>query len=201
MKKMVSILTIVMVVFAVGLAGCVTAPSLPPTSPGAASLGSLGIPLWIIGEEGGWENYYSVEGVFDFYWKMNLLLTGGANIEEGVSYLPQFSQITTYLESIKKSNTILILPWNSEGMLKYRELENKYPDLCPLSCDELESELESHSSPLLYFSQDLQADKIRGIIVADQIDPSLAELLSVEEGIPLDTSFRYENGQLQILNE
>ena len=200
MKKIGIISMVIFAVLAAGLAGCGTAPSLPSTPPGTASLCSLEIPLCVIGEEGG-ENYLSVGGAFDFYWKMHLLFTGGANIpaEEAVSYLPQFSQITEYLESIKKSNTILILPWNSEGMLKYQEIENKYPYLCPLSCDELESELESHSSPLLYFSQDLQVDKIRGIIVADQVDAPLAELLSVEEGIPLDVPFRYENGQLQIL--
>lgn len=189
---------VILVVLVVGLVGCVTAPSLSPTPPGTANLGSLGIPLWIIGEEGGWENYYSVEGVFDFYWKMNLLLTGGANVEEGVSYLPEFSQITEYLESIKKSNTIFILPWNSEGMLKYRELENEYPDLCPISCDELESKLESHSPPLLYFSQDIGAEKLRGVIVASQVDATLAELL-ISEGVPLDAFFLYENGQLIVL--
>ena len=198
MKKMESVLMVILMVFAFGLAGCVTAPSLLPTLPGTVSFGSLEIPLWIIGEEGGWENYYSVEGVFDFYCKMNLLLIGEANVEEGVSYLPEFSLITEYLKSIKKSNTILILPWNSEGMLKYRELENKYPDLCPLSCDELESELESYSSPLLYFSRDSQADKIRGIIVSGNVNSSLAELM-IKEGVPLDVPFRYENGQWQIL--
>ena len=198
MKKMGSISIIILVVLAVGLVGCVTTPSLPPISPGTASLGSLGIPLWIIGEESGLENYYSVEGVFDFYWEMNLLLIGEANIGDGVSYLPQFSQITEYLESIKKSNTILILPWNSEGMLKCRELENKYPDLCPLSCDELESKLESYSSPLIYFSQDIEAGKIRGIIVSGNVNSSLAELM-IKEGVPLDVPFREENGRWQIL--
>jgi len=61
----------------------------------------------------------------------------------------------------------------------------------------LETELESYSSPLLYFSRDSQADKIRGVIVTEKIDPSLAGLLS--EGIPLDTPFRYKNGQLENL--
>jgi len=38
---------------------------------------------------------------------------------------------------------------------------------------------------------------LRGVIVASQIDPLLAELIS--EGVPLDIPFRYEDGQLQIL--
>lgn len=195
MKKMESVLMVILMVFTFGLAGCGTAPSLSSPPPGTTSLGSLGIPLWIIEDQD-----YFIEGTFAFWRKMDLLLTGGANIEEGVSLLLGFSLIegiTTYLESIKKSDTILILPWGPEGVPKYRELETKYPNLCPLSCDELESELEFYSSPLIYFSQDIQADKIRGIIVANQVDALLAELLSVE--VPLDVSFRYEDGQLQIL--
>lgn len=86
-----------------------------------------------------------------------------------------------------------------EGVQEFQDLENKYLDLCPHSCDPMESELDSHSSPLLYFSQNIGVEKLRGVIVADQIDLLLAELLSVEEGIPLDISFRYKSGQLQIL--
>ena len=185
MKKMVSILTIVMVVLAVGLAGCGTAPS--PTPPEMVNLES---PLYVI------EGENQVEGFLDFWEKLDSLyehvsLLGGYPLVEGVE---------KHLENIRKCNSILVIPPIPEGIQEFRDLEDKYPDLCPLSCDELESELESHSSPLLYFSQDLQADKIRGIIVADHVDAPLAELLSVE-GVPLDVSFRYENGQLQILNE
>jgi len=108
--------------------------------------------------------------------------------------------IEKYLENIRKSNSILVIPQTSEGIQEYWNLENKYPDLCPLSCDTLESELNSHSSPLIYFSQDIGAEKLRGIIVADQVDASLAELLSGGDGVPLDVSFRYENGQLEILD-
>lgn len=184
MKKMVSILTIVMVVFAVGLAGCVTAPT--PTPPEMVSLES---PLYII------EGENQVEGLRDFWEEIKSIygptgLLGGYPLVEGVE---------KYLENIRECNSILVISPIPEGIQEFRDLENKYPDLCPLSCDELESELESYSFPLLYFSQDLQADKIRGIIVAEEVDPLLAGLLS--EGIPLDTPFRYENGQLQILNE
>ncbi len=92
-----------------------------------------------------------------------------------------------------------MIPPTPEGVQEFQDLENKYPDLCPHSCDPMESELDSHSSPLLYFSQNIGVEKLRGVIVADQIDLLLAELLSVEEGIPLDISFRYKSGQLQIL--
>ena len=145
-------------------------------------------------------------------------------IYEHVSMLggyPLVEGVEKYLEDIRKSNVILLISPTPEGIQEFRDLESSYSDLCLISSVELESELEFHSSPLLYFSllycqlnesgpgwswegdiipgcEDEQ-DKIRGIIVADQVDAPLAELLS--EGIPSGTSFRYENGQLQILNE
>jgi len=183
MKKIGIISMVIFAVLAAGLAGCGTTPS--PTPP---EMVSLEWPLYIIVGEN-W-----VEGSRDFWEEMKLIygkisFLGGYPLVEGVE---------GYLENIRECNSILVIPPIPEGIQDFRDLENKYPDLCPLSCDTLESELDSHSSPLLYFSQDLQADKIRGIIVADQVDTSLAELLSAED-IPLDVSFRYENGQLQIL--
>ena len=185
MKKILIISTVIFTVLAVGLTGCGTTPSTT-----SLEMVSLESPLYIILGEN-W-----VEGFFNFCEEIELIYgptstLGGYPLVEGVE---------KYLENIRECNSILIIPPIPEGIQDFRDLENKYPDLCPLSCDELEYELESHSSPLLYFSRDLQADKIRGIIVADQVDTSLAELLSAED-IPLDVSFRYENGQLQILNE
>jgi len=184
MKKRGSILTIVLVLLVVGLAGCVTAPSIPSTPTEMVSLES---PLYIISGEN------RVEGVRDF-WEEIKSIYGPTSLLGGYPWV----EVEEYLEDAKECNSILIIPPTPEGIQEFRNLESKYPDLCPLSCDGLESELESHSSPLLYFSQDLQADKIRGIIVADQVDASLAELLSAGD-IPLDVSFRYENGQLLIL--
>jgi len=182
MKKIVIISMAIFTVFAVGLAGCGTVPS--STVPEMVNLEST---LYIITGEnyvGGVMNFG--EELESFYGPIGLL--GGYPLVEGVE---------KYLESIRECNSILIIPPTSEGIQEFQDLEDVYPDLCPLSCDELESELDSYSSPLLYFSQDLQAEKLRGVIVASQIDSSLAELLS--EGVPLDVPFRYENGQLQIL--
>lgn len=188
MKKILIISMVIFTVLAAGLAGCGTTPS--PTSPEMVHFES---PLYII--EG--ENY--VEGFYDFveemesiYGDMWVSCVGEYSLMEGL-----MEGLEIYIEYIREENSILIIPPISEGFQEFRVLENKYPELFPLSCDELESKVESYSSPLLYFSQDLQTDKIRGIIVAEEVDPLLAGLLS--EGIPLDTSFRYENGQLQIL--
>ena len=91
-------------------------------------------------------------------------------------------------------NTIYYIHPNNLECL--RDLE-AYPQLLPLSYNELESELKFHSPPLFYFFRDIEADKIRGIILARKVYPELAKLFS--KGIPLDVPFRYEYGQLQIL--
>ena len=182
MKKIGIISMVILVALGTGLAGCGTVPS--STVPEMASLES---PLYVVRGEN------QVEGFLDFQEKLDSLY-------EHVSLLgsyPLVEGVEKYLENIRKSNSILVIPPIPEGIQEFRDLEDEYPDLCPLSCDELESELDSYSSPLIYFSQDIGAEKLRGVIVASQIDPSLAELLS--EGVPLDISFRYENGQLQIL--
>lgn len=186
MKKMKIILIIFLVVLAAGLAGCGTTPSPP-------EMISLESPFYIITGES------NVGGVMDFWEEMELIygdlwvsllgVYGVYTLVEGVE---------TSIDEIREGNSILIIPPTSEGIQEFRDLEIEYPDLCPLSCDALESELDSYSSPLLYFSQDLQSGKIIGIIVADQVNALLAELLSAED-IPLDVPFCYENEQLQIL--
>lgn len=189
MKKIKSVLMVILMVLAAGLAGCGTTPS--PTSPEMMHLES---PFYVI--EG--ENH--VEGFYDFAEEMGTIYgdmwvsdIGEYNLVGGL-----VEGLEMYIEDIREGNSILIIPPTPEGIQEFRDLENEYPDLCPLSCNELEAELESHSSPLIYFTQDLQTDKISGIIVADQVNALLAELLSAED-IPLDVPFRYENEQLQIL--
>ena len=184
MKKIGIISMVIFTLLASGLAGCGTVPS--STVPEMVNLEST---LYIITGEnyvGGVMNFG--EELESFYGPIGLL--GGYPLVEGIG---------EYLESIRECNSILVLPPTSEGIQEFQDLEDVYPDLCPLSSGTLESELDSYSSPLLYFSQDLQAEKLRGVIVADQVDASLAELLSGGDGVPLDVSFRYEDGQLQIL--
>lgn len=184
MRSILIVILVSLVSFVFGFTGCGTTPSPTPTPSEMVSLES---PLYaIMGEN-------EVGGFMDFWEELDSLyehvsLLGGYPLVEGVE---------RHLESIRECNSILVIPPIPEGIQEFRDLENKYPDLCPISSAELESELESYSSPLLYFSYDIQAEKLRGIIVASQVDPSLVELLS--EGIPLDTPFRYEDGQLQIL--
>jgi len=71
--------------------------------------------------------------------------------------------VERHLDEIRSSTSILVIPPTPEGIQEFRDLENKYSDLCPLSGDKLVESLKSYSSPLLYFSQDPETYKIRGI--------------------------------------
>lgn len=185
MLKMKIISIVILLVFTVGLAGCGTTPSII-----TPVMVNLELPLYLISGEN------NVEGFMDFHEKMELIYGQMSR----VSGYPLVEGVERHLENIRECNSILIIPSTPEGIQEYQDLEAKYPDLCPLSCDTLESELDSYSSPLIYFSQDIGAEKLRGIIVADQVDASLAELLSGGDGVPLDIPFRYENGQMQTLD-
>ena len=85
------------------------------------------------------------------------------------------------LQRLMDSNTIFLV--HPKDIKYLKDLETDYPNLLPLSY----SKLKSYSFPLLYFSRDVQTDKIRGVIVISRVDMSLIELLSTE-GLPLDTS-------------
>ena len=181
MKKMESVLMVIIVLLIFGIAGCGTTPSISP------EMVTLSSPLEIICVSTG----EGVEGNTEEFWeKMNEFLD--ASIHTRPSLVP----VGEDLKWLTRNTIYLNHPENLECL---QDLEAEYPQLLPLSCDELESELESYSSPLFYFSRDIEVDKIRGIIVAEEVHPELAELLS--EGVPLDVPFRYENGQLQILSE
>lgn len=181
MKKMESVLVFILIVFAFGLAGCGTTPS-PTLTP--SEMVNLESPLYVV------EGENNVEGFLDFCEELKFLyrpvgLLGGYPLTE----------VGEYLEMAKECNSILIFPPIPEGIQEFQFLQSKYPDLCPLSSAELEIKLESYSFPLLYFS--IQANMIRGIIITEEVGPSLAELLS--KGIPLDMPFRYKDGQLILL--
>lgn len=98
------------------------------------------------------------------------------------------------IQRLMESHTIFLI--HSKNLKYLQELETKYPNLLPLSCNKL----KSYRFPLFYFSRNVQTDKIRGIIISDKVDASLAKLLT-ENALPLDIPFKYENGQLQVLNE
>jgi len=46
----------------------------------------------------------------------------------------------------------------------------------------------------------MQAEKSRGVVVADKVDSSLAKLLAEKE-LPLDKPLQYKDGQLKEIKE
>lgn len=104
-----------------------------------------------------------------------------------------------HLKSIRQSNIIFLILPKAKEFKALQELWKKYPELFPLSCDKL-NELSSDISPLIYLAYDIQAEKLRGVVVADKVDISLAKLL-VERELPLDTILQYKDGQLKEIKE
>ena len=96
------------------------------------------------------------------------------------------------MQRLTSSHTIFLI--HSKNLKYLAELEAKHPELLPLPC----SKLESFSFPLFYFSRNAETDRIRGVIIADEVTPSLAKLLT-EDVLPLDIPvlLEYENGQLK----
>jgi cell division protein FtsB len=112
-------------------------------------------------------------------------LLGGYPLVEGVG---------KYYSQIINNNDILVL--SPAGIGEYEELEQKYPEIAPLSAQKLKGLMEEYGAPILYFTK--KHSMIRGIIVAYSVDASLADLL-LNKGVILNTPFRYENGQIKIL--
>jgi len=102
-------------------------------------------------------------------------------------------QVEKWLESIRRSNTILLILPKTEEFEALKELREKYPELFPISSKEFEE--FNKFSPLVYLTYDIKTEKMRGVIIADKVDASLAEMLL--EDLPLNTFLRYEKGQLK----
>ena len=94
------------------------------------------------------------------------------------------------LQRLMNSHTIFLI--HPKDIKYLQDLEAEHPNLLPLSC----SKLKSYAFPLLYFSRNVQTDEIRGVIIADEVDSSLARLLTKEE-LPLDMPLQYEKGKLK----
>ena len=98
--------------------------------------------------------------------------------------------VEKYSKKSRLTNNIFIIP--PKDILQVEELEAKYPNLVPLSYDEL----RQYSYPLFYFAR-TQTNKVQGIIVTNELDKTWVDLLLKK--IPLNTPFRYEKGELQVL--
>jgi uncharacterized membrane protein len=110
----------------------------------------------------------------------------------GSRHLLDFTESNKDLGPIVSTHTIFtVRPDNLEEL---ENLEDKYPQLLPMSC----TELKSYSFPLVCLSLDSKG-RIRGVIITYRIVIlPLAKLLT-RNALPLDTPFWYdEDGQLQL---
>jgi len=181
MKNKIILAILILSVVALVFSGCGGGNPVTPPPPETVSLSSHFELICVSTGE-------SVEGAEPFWEELI------KNMDISVHTRPSLIPVGEDLQWLNRNTIYLNHPKNLKCL---QDLEAEYPQLLPLSCDELESELETYSSPLLYFSRDIEVDKIRGIIVAEEVYLELAELLS--EGVPLDVPFRYENGELIIM--
>ena len=98
-----------------------------------------------------------------------------------------------HFESIKRSDTIFLILPKVKEFEALKELREKYPELFPISSEEFRE--FNKFSPLVYLTYDIKTERMRGVIIADEVDASLAKML-LEKDLPLNTFFRYEKGQL-----
>ena len=103
-----------------------------------------------------------------------------------------------HLESIRGSDTIFLILPKIEEFEALKELREKYPELFPVSLAEFKE--FNKFSPLVYFTYDIKTQRMRGVIIADKVDASLAKML-LEKDLPLNTFFRYEGGRLKEIKE
>ena len=101
-------------------------------------------------------------------------------------------------ENIEKSNTIFLILPKTEELEALKELREKYPELFPISSEEFKE--FNKFSPLIYLTYDIKTEKMRGVIIADKVDASLAKML-LEKDLPLNTFLRYEKGRLKEIKE
>jgi len=91
---------------------------------------------------------------------------------------------------------IFVIPPSAGGIEEYREVEQKYPNLTPISSAQIERFIQKYGVPFLYLVRDSN-NRIIGVIVANSVDANLARLMV--EKIVLDTPFRYKGGKIKIL--
>jgi hypothetical protein len=133
----------------------------------------------------------NVEGFYEFIIELDRILPGISGW--GREHILDFMTNKEDLKKVRDNHTIFTI--RPKNIKELKKLEAKYADWMPIAY----SELKSHSFPLFCFSRG-DKGKIRGVIITDEVTSSLAKLLTREE-LPLNTPFRYENGQLLILEQ
>ena len=179
MKNKIILCILILSIVALVFSGCGGGNPVTPPPPETVSLSSHFELICISTGE-------SVEGAEPFWEELI------KNMDISIHMRPSLIPVGEDLQWLNRNTIYLNHPKNLKCL---QDLEAKYPELLPLSYNELKSELEFYSLPLFYFSRDTKTGKIRGIIVADRVCPLLAEAMIKEGVVPLNVSFQYENVQ------
>jgi len=140
---------------------------------------------------------YTITGVHSpkGFWKFQTTILESLGRKGGLlggySGYSLVEQVEKYLENIRQSNSIFLILHKTEEFEALKELREKYPELFPISSEEFDK-----FSPLVYLTYDIKTERMRGVIIADKVDASLAKIL-LRKDLPLNTFLRYENGRLK----
>lgn len=152
----------------------------------------LQAPWWLI------TGKTSPEGFREFRKTLGKSLGDNGSLLGGYSGHFLVERVEKHLKSIRRSNTIFLILPEVKEFEALKELREKYPELFPISSEEFKG--FSKFSPLVYLTYDIETEKMRGVIIADKADSSLAEILGKKE-LPLNTPLRYKDGQLEKIKE
>ena len=152
----------------------------------------LQAPWWLI------TGKTSPEGFREFRKTLGKSLGNNGSLLGGYSGHFLVERVEKHLKSIRRSNTIFLILPEVKEFEALKELREKYPELFPISSEEFKR--FSKFSPLVYLTYDIETEKMRGVIIADKADSSLAEILGKKD-LPLNTFLRYEKGRLKEIEE
>jgi len=186
-----SLIAVLAFVLTLGLSGCVPTPKNPPQNTFAWNLKERLI-ITVSGER-------FVEGEEEFFQEGRKVLPrlNGWGTSRSLLYLVKNQYSITNGKKLTMEDFHNIFMIRPEYLYHFEELEAEYPHLMPDSYENLKSYLKTYSHPLLYFSFDTTKRKIRGVIIAKKVTPSLATKLLTEKAIPLNIPLQYEKEELK----
>ena len=187
-KSLVAVLAFVLTL---GLSGCVPTPKKPPQNTFAWNPKERLI-ITVSGER-------FVEGEEEFFQEGRKVLRtlSSWGTSRSLLYLVKNQYSITNGKKLTMEDFHNIFMIRPEYLYHFEELEAEYPHLMPDSYENLKSYLKTYSHPLLYFSFDTTKRKIRGVIIAKKVTPSLATKLLTEKAIPLNIPLQYEKEELK----
>ena len=174
-----TLITVILVTLILSFSGSVVRPNVEQPT-----VWKLQAPWWLI------TGKTSPSGFREFHEVIGKSL-GKGSLLGGYSGHSLVERVDKHLKSIRRSDTIFLILPKAKEFEALKELREKYPELFPVTSEEFDK-----FSPLVYFTYDIETERMRGVIIADRVDISLVEIL-LEKDLPLNTFLRYKKGQLR----